>query len=378
MATNITRLTPSARPSAPGGGGRPGGGRPGGEDTDGGNNLSFPAIWADGSGLALRGTYGLPSLTLPYDGDNDGTPDLIDGSYWYAQNTQNTWQAKNVVATESVYVDAIDWGDNLESVDWYIRRPVRVEVVLYKDLAEPMDAFTMRSLEGSNRYEIKGTNGVVYSSSSATVYSPQALLTIQSVVEDNTIPDDLVFDPAQGWIDTNDGDNDVLGDVVYQGPITAEVNVSGMAIYGYNWRPNAIGTFRLAFSLPLSSQVQFDNAAIVGPSEEELQLATIAAADDGGSSSGGGTAYVMGDENVTYIDVDILNPSGSGGGGGGGRGGGGGGRPRSVSDIFSLGATDVLRSFGSNPLQAQCQSPFEMRELPDFHAGLAVRQSESL
>jgi hypothetical protein len=66
----------------------------------------------------------------------------------YLQKDQsNTWQAYSgtpieagVVAADEdpLHVDWIDWGDNLESVDWYTRSQVRTEVVLFQENPDPV------------------------------------------------------------------------------------------------------------------------------------------------------------------------------------------------------------------------------------------------
>ena len=54
----------------------------------------------------------------------------------YPQKTDgNAWQAESAEATDVPFVvDWIDWGDNLESVDWTTRSKIRTEVVLLKNV----------------------------------------------------------------------------------------------------------------------------------------------------------------------------------------------------------------------------------------------------
>ena len=161
------------------------GGKPGGETA--GNNLSFPVLWAEGIPKVVPGTPGAepilngvwwyqwgtngidpdvtPASCLP-DPDNldlcdDGiagvfdvglVPGLpvadnpMDLARAYLQKDQNNlWQAGSASVSEApLNVHRIDWGDNLESVDWYTRSQVRTEVVLYQDLLGPMTEYEMR------------------------------------------------------------------------------------------------------------------------------------------------------------------------------------------------------------------------------------------
>ena len=182
----------------------------GGHSEQGTNNLSFPVIWSDGVGKALPGTFGAPLFAGDFwywwpcpedvelgckceavpDADPaaclDGTPlpDVYDTVY-PQKTVDNVWQADSADAIEVPFVvDWIDWGDNLESVDWTTRSKIRTEVVLFQDLETPMEAFEMRHLSGWGIDELWGTNTVTYASTQATVYSACARFTIQGLVGD--------------------------------------------------------------------------------------------------------------------------------------------------------------------------------------------------
>jgi hypothetical protein len=166
-----------------------GGGPPGGEAA--GNNLSYPVIWAEGVQKALRGTFGTVNLDGAWwywwgtdlEGDPEScAPDPDDQLYcdddvngtvgpmpcndggdpdcrtvYLQQDALNEWQAESADwSTAPVNVDWIDWGDNLESVDWYTRSMVRTEVVLIQDLATPMTQYSMRHLYGWGQTEMHG------------------------------------------------------------------------------------------------------------------------------------------------------------------------------------------------------------------------------
>ena len=60
----------------------------------------------------------------------------------------NDWQASNYIPTEMVVVNGIDWGDNLESVPWYINSRVRIETVLYDVVQTPLTEYTMLHTAG--------------------------------------------------------------------------------------------------------------------------------------------------------------------------------------------------------------------------------------
>ncbi len=185
-----------------GGGGK--GSKPGGETA--GNNLSYPVIWAEGVAKLLPGTLGWsrnlkgewwyqwgtngtdPDVTpasCPPDpdevnnelnpADNPFCNDALPGSLTkpagqppadnplplakaYVQKDQlNQWQAGSADWSDApVNVHWIDWGDNLESVDWYTRSQVRTEVVLFQDLTAPMTEYEMRHTSGWGIDEVHG------------------------------------------------------------------------------------------------------------------------------------------------------------------------------------------------------------------------------
>ena len=241
-----------------------------------GRNLSVPVVFAEGIGLTgatvtadigIRGeSYPAVNLVEPTTLPEDLTP-------YYAQNTDNEWQAEWTDGTEQVEPVAAqaDWGDNLVRQTWTGESKVRVEVGLTLDLdaqplAEPMVGYEMKSLSGTQSSELWGAVGVTDSDPAALVtkqfpnavddaspaiYTPTAKLTIEKV-------------------DTQGGT--VLGDgPVFEGRVAdgtegagfaAEVNGSGRILYGYNWdltkldlasiglptRPKS-GWYRITFSL---------------------------------------------------------------------------------------------------------------------------------
>lgn len=89
------------------------------------------------------------------------------------------------------------------------------------------------------------------------------------------------------------------------------------------WQPIELGDYRVTFYMAPTANAQLDHATI-RVAEEEV-VTTLAAEE--GSDTGGGTAVVLGDLNLTYIDISVI-------GGGGGIGG-------HESQIDSLGGTEL-------------------------------------
>ena len=151
------------------------------------NNLSFPVIMTDGFTIM---PLAAPSFTVTYPVDaTDTYSGLTDGEIahllangpWYPQKTTgNVWQADFAASMSAVDVTYIDWGDNVESVQPKVRSPFRLEVTLYKALAETMTGYTMAILEyPSSASELQGTNAMTYESSMATVISFSPKLMVQ-------------------------------------------------------------------------------------------------------------------------------------------------------------------------------------------------------
>ena len=361
---------------SPGAGGGGGGGGGGEEEETAGNNLSFPVIWSEGSGLSLAGTPGEITLSTPYnavlypfDTDGDGQPET--NAYAFAQKTDgNVWQAGNVSVpapssegAAPVYVTEVDWGDSLESVDMKVGRPVRVELSLYKALGttyegettlpDAMTAFPMTMLDnpsspdevqGAGSYTSDGSQPLEYESAEASVYSAGAKLIIQRLVgtREDVADGDLKWNGSQ-WVDANADPTDVFD------PLTgitfgAEVNVGGKIIYGLSkggWRPTAAGDYRITFYMEPNANAQLDHASIRVSEEEGVAIA----AEEG--TDVGGTAYVLNgpdplsgeDRNLTYIDIRVTS------GRGGGNGGKGGGKPKlALAEPINLGASDLSLS----------------------------------
>lgn len=369
-----------------------------------GNNLSYPVIWSDGPSLTLRGQRELPPKLDgvwywvwgedPVDPDAplyscepnpiddtkclDGTTPGDGGDFWKAfvqKDPLNEWQAWNYSgASDAPYViDSLDWGDNLESVDWTIASQVRTEVVLYEGIpeyAQPDPApyyrqYAMRHALGWGITEVHGLqtekdNSLLpdITDNPATVYTPNARLTIQKInVESlDEIPpyNELTWDPAvKGW------DNPLFNAPIFNmavheggdgpGYYSAEVNVKGKVIYGYTWKVqrlnDGVGYYRITFSFDNNSPITLNTGIdgttkIMVPLEEEVEAAILLAAEEGddGGDTGGATAVIDDFHGLTYIDILITEKQrGAGGGKGGGKAnnpgdGSGGGKDGNVGN----------------------------------------------
>ena len=360
-----------------------------------GNNLSYPVIWTDGAAIALRGERWLAPKTdgvyyfvwgvdpidpqaplfscLPNtsgDACEDGSTPWGSDPYWKSfiqKDPLNEWQAFNYNGMNDGLweIDAIDWGDNLESVDWTLNSQVRTEVVLYEAIPEGLifdpgtdpyqNEYAMRHAFGWGQTEVHGLQTNLDNSlvdeplgNPATVYTPNARLTIQKInvesLDELPANSELTWDPVEnGWVGDGLFNPPLFNMAVYEGGdgpgyYNAEVNVKGKIIFGYTWnvkRMNEdVGYYRITFSFDdfgpngLNTEIN-ETTQIIRPVEEEL-LAAIAAEDEGGDT-GGGYPEIDPINKLTYIDIMIRKNRGAGGGNGGGKdrnpgGGDGGGK----------------------------------------------------
>jgi len=324
-----------------------------------GNNLSYPVIWADGVAKILPGAAGMipdlggewwyqwgtngidpdvfPASCLPDPDEGNlqlnpaGLPFCDDGfadsltsaagepaadnplplaKAYLQKDPLNAWQAGSGYWSGTgpegtnvpVNVHWIDWGDNLESVDWYTRSQVRTEVVLFQDLfttdefgvlvptddrvgSEPWLEYLMRHTSGWGIDEVHGlaadldSTALLGPGTRSTVYSHCARLTIQLLLVPRDDPrlEDLVWVPGEGWSEPENvpgtdppvpyPDN-LINDHIFNGSVheggdgpgyySAEINVKGRIIYGYTWNVRnqhddtlnefGAGDYRITFS----------------------------------------------------------------------------------------------------------------------------------
>lgn len=348
---------------APAGAAEKGGGPPGGEDT--GNNLSYPVLWAEGVAKVLRGLPGMvpelngawwywwgtdaegAPLSCAPDPDNTdfcddaklGTWDENDApgagavQVYLQQDLANTWQAGSADwSAAPVTVHWLDWGDNLESVDWDIRSMVRTEVVLIEDLATPMLEYGMRHVEGWGQTEMHGVaapgeppQAEALDCYAATVYSYCARLTLQRLLvpREELAAGDLTWVPAAGWVTTDPLADPLVNEPIFNGAVheaadgpgfySAEINVKGKVIYGFTWNVRKLnegaGDYRVTFSfdalcgadlVPLNTFFVDGFTQILLPAEEEL-------AEEPEEGAVGVLDFA---ENLSYMDVRILPKTG--------------------------------------------------------------------
>lgn len=363
------------------------------------NNLSYPVIWAEGVTKAVPGTPGMAPQTAGvwwYSwGTNGVDPNIVPASCrpdpdntaycdneipgsinetlipgtppadnplplvkaYLQKDTKNMWQATSADwSAAPVSVDKIDWGDNLESVDWYTRSQVRTEVVLFEDLletempdepegrdagTEPWLEYAMRHVSGWGIDEVHGMavdeNGpVLGAGNSATIYSPCARFTIQKLLvpRDNPELATLVWTPGVGWAGSGLISPPIFNKAVHEGGdgpgyYSAEINVKGRIIYGYTWNVRTLnegpGDYRLTFSFDQScGAVSLNTSFVEGTTEIVLPLETEVVETSAEPIGGGGTAVLDYANNLTFIDIHILERGGGGGGNGGGK------RPREM------------------------------------------------
>jgi len=235
-----------------------------------GNNLSVPVTFAEGYGLtgqpveqatglrngadqlidnfsALEGVY--TPVFISGDTDASGVP--LWSNWFYEQKTVAAWQANwqsladDDADVDSCQVSYVDWGDSLLAQTWTTRSKIRVEVRLYRANAEQLGGYAMNHLSGTGISEVWGAadtspvgdpageplwQGRSYVPGYGTVYSSCAHIRIYRVV-----------------------DGEPVAPAVVDERISAECNVGGTIIYGYNWDPRSLnlaaGEYRVEFDL---------------------------------------------------------------------------------------------------------------------------------
>ena len=347
------------------------------------NNLSYPVIWSDGDSiLAPLPEWTFATITDPasqcFMGDTGGLPVPEDAVcyydveapvgdspqvWWLQQRDANKWQAFNPLATQAIAITGVDWGDDLESRDNFNTRSIiRTEVVLLKNVAEDptseFDAadFLAFAMSGAvpgtanSPVEMHGTNyggeanpvlgtqtlidpTLVRPGFQATMYSACARFIIQKVVGD---PAGLQWNPADGhWGPVSAVNNPVFNGAIYPDALaddySAEINVSGSLIYGYNWNLRKVGEgaglYRLTYVLdgggevggscttplttaftpePANPETEAPATEVVNVVTNPVATAAIVPAGDAGLNGdlGGG---------LSYIDV-VINAKTPGGG----------------------------------------------------------------
>ena len=232
-----------------------------GGNTAGANNLSVPVFFAEGiglTGLNVTESTGMPGDT----GDVWGESYLFDGVLYYLQQSGSIWQADWASGAGTPPVEVVsDWADALTHQIWDEHSIVRTEVVLFKadfatyqaTLATPLTGYVMNYLGGDGLEEIWGTPadpydntiGTVMQAVLATAYSSCARFRIEKLawpaditnVPTGIIPDTFA-DGYAAYIASTYYNSSVYDRFGVDGPTgaySAELNVPGKVIYGYNW-----------------------------------------------------------------------------------------------------------------------------------------------
>lgn len=223
-----------------------------------GNNLSVPVVFAEGIGLF--GNYFEIASGLRSDEESLTVPFSLDDETYYLQQSENTWCADYRGGQSGQKEEVrLDWADNLVRQTWSTNSIIRVENVMFLDLPIPtMQGYDMYFLGGEGKDEIWGTKGNKADSDIATVFSATARLKIEKLTGEDQDGDP--GEPVAGLAPLFDS-------AIYEGfgldgkledKYSAEINVGGKAIYGYNWdlakydglpSDQKEGWYRLTFSI---------------------------------------------------------------------------------------------------------------------------------
>ncbi|MBU0962220.1 MAG: hypothetical protein KKH60_11840 [Proteobacteria bacterium] len=312
-----------------------------GEEEEVSNNLSVPAIFAEGYGLggfpadSDKGS-GLPGSTIPvwgtaYCASGDSREyflQLDETSSWQAEWSADALDNSNA---QPVYV-TVDWSDDIIDKVWNNKSVIPIGVALVTDLLPgSMQGYEMTSFAGTPPLcyplpedtetsmlisseeesdevdEIWGTDGSVYASDMASVYSVCARLTIEKIDGQGGEP---VAEP-------------LFSSAVYEGfgvharPTwySAMIDGSGKILYLHNWNlawqqkggdEDRTGWYRLTFSLdPVATYTTFE-----GKWKQILRtvdcntflLATLHPSDEAGEYK---PVYVSASE--MYVDIQIID-----------------------------------------------------------------------
>lgn len=324
----------------------PGGipGPPGGGEEAAVNNLSFPVHFT-GSPLAIpgdaaEGAFNLAGEYYLWDGLETTPPCLpadpaCTQTAWrvYPQKVaDNDWQAYWDANLASQSVSHIDVGDNLESVPWRTTSVVRVEMVPFAPSA--LTGFEMAFISGQGtdeKWGVKATNEAasvaqIETPGFATIYDSCMDLTLTKLATGSGDPNVEPSATQYTWDDSLDTWTGTA--FTRKVDFSAEINVKGRVIYGYNWMlkreamPAGIakeGWWRLTFynSCSTTSPLDFTDTT------EDFDP-TAPLPDEGEDGSGTvPTTYprepvIDAGRDLVYIDIYIQAKTGGGGGGGGG------------------------------------------------------------
>ncbi len=281
-----------------------------------GNCLSTPVVFAEGHGLTgedptqftgLRGIPGVESFVEPYDDT------MIDGFPVYRNPSVNEWCADWADGTAWGEVPVtLDWADNIVRQTWTDRSKLRVEIVLFTEVdpvQHPLTGYNMYSLGGTQLDEVFVTNTTTYTATVATVYSNVARLKIEKLDEEGGQPVHLVYDSPCYDRYFVDGPTDAY---------SAEVNMGGKCIYGFNWDVRDValqdrtGWYRLTFSLdPFADYI--DSGGVLYNYPRNTIIAALDPADLTGYSDPEVVVYepkIAPDGYSSILEISIKGSSG--------------------------------------------------------------------
>ncbi|MEW5917257.1 MAG: Ig-like domain-containing protein [Gemmatimonadota bacterium] len=247
---------------------------------EGVNNLSWPAIFADGfdlTGAPVGTSAGLRPLpdegitvdSLPF-WYHLNTPDYQNT--YYLQGGDNVWRAEWLNGAAQNFGSDVKWGDNLTHHSYNTHAVIHVEVALFARNVPNMRGFNMTVLSGSGPDEIQGTNGSVGLFQPA-LFTVHPRLVIEKLDAQGGSPRFTVVDQklADGFGEDGPG--------FYR----AELNKAGKISYGYNFKVQGIsvpsgetkyGWYRISFIL--EDQVLVGGVTV----PRRVTLDALAASDD--------------------------------------------------------------------------------------------------
>lgn len=327
-------------------------GPPGGEEAI--NNLSFPVLFPAGArtipGDVPQGQSALGGTYYLWDGDPNVLPCLPNDStctqklhrVYVQKDPANDWQANWLASVGTTPVSHIDVGDNLESVPWRTTSPVRVEFVPFGTAAS-MIGFEMVYVSGQGMDEVWGAKApnvetpkaVTFVPGFATLYSDSMALSLTKLEQGpgsiSTAPNVAAYSwnsASKTWVRA---DSTAVAHTE-RVTLTAEINVKGKLIYGYNWSVSRIplasgvtsdGWWRVTFfSKDTSSPLDFTSTTLtydpLAGEETHEDLTPLAIHTAELYPTYPRKAVVDPGNDLVYIDVYIRSGAGNGGGGNGG------------------------------------------------------------
>lgn len=298
------------------------------------NNLSVPAIFAEGYGMTGLPAYeksGLPGGLTP----TWGTAYCYQGVKYFLQATDSLWQAQwsadaLVETIPTPVAVTVDWSQEVVGKNWDEKSVIPVGVTLSKELAESMTGYLMTSLPASilpcdltllpeedssvvitSDEEVDalwGTTGddAQYAADTATVYSICARLTIQKIDVPGGGPvGEPLFDSAvyEGF--------GALGKPVWY---AASIDGPGKIVYLYNWNlalmqegtdVDRSGWYRLSFSLDPEANYSITQGKFILKEEFSVPCNTFLDTLDASDTTEVEYAPKLISPSLSYVDIYI-------------------------------------------------------------------------